>query len=84
MPVISFVKGLILLAQLFPTALKAIQAWKDYHGAELDREKRVRLAADIKNVVRASIDSKSTAGLEDAIKNLGKPTAAAPTPKSPS
>jgi len=63
----------ILLVQVFPSALKAIQAWQDYNGQKLNRERRARLASDIKTVVQAAVTSKDTSGLEDAIKNLGRP-----------
>lgn len=64
---------LVLLVQLFPSALKAVQAWQEYHDAKLNRECRRQLASDVTNAVKAAVRSKDTAGLEDVIKNLGKP-----------
>lgn len=83
MGIIQFV---ILLVQAFPAALKAIQAWEEYHGQKLTRENRARLAGDIKTAVQAAVVSRDTAGLEGVIKNLGKPAAPLPTPdpKNPS
>lgn len=75
----GFIQILILLVQVFPSALKAVKAWKEYHGAELDRERRIKLSADIKDMVHAAIESKDTSGIESAIKNLGKPDSQNPS-----
>ena len=79
---------LILLVQVFPSALKAIGAWQDYHGQQLNRERRKQLASDVKTLVQTAVDTKNTSGLEDAIKSLGKPPAMTPAdtsnPKTPS
>lgn len=83
----SLVQVLILLAQLFPAALKAISAWQQYHGQQLNNARRKQLASDVKNLVQTAVDTKNTAGLEDAIKSLGKPPAFpadAPNSKTPS
>ncbi len=73
---------MMLLISAFPSALKAIKAWQDFHGAQLDRERRIKLAADIKVMVQTAIETKDTSGLEDAIKNLGKPVSVAADPNS--
>jgi len=69
----GFIQIAMLLVQIFPSALKALQAWKEYHEKEIDAAHRKQLAADIKDLVQTAIDTKNTAGIEDAIKNLGKP-----------
>lgn len=75
----------LLLVQLFPSALKAFSAWQVFHSAQLDRERRAQMAKDIQKAVQDAIDNKSTAGLEDAIRNLGKPVSkATEDPKNPS
>lgn len=87
MPV--FVQILLLLLQIFPEALKAIKAWQEYHGQKLTAENRAKLAADVKSAVQTAVANKNTAGLEDMIKNLGKPSAipksdVAPSSQNPS
>lgn len=81
-PIIQF---FILLVQVFPSALKAIQAWQDYHGKQLTNEHRVKLAADIKSAVNVAVTTKDATGLADTIKNLGKPLPKtdAPNPQNP-
>lgn len=69
----GLIQALILLGQLLPSALKIIQMWQDHHKAELSAENRARLAADVKTAVQVAVDTKTTVGLEDVIKNLGKP-----------
>lgn len=75
MTIQGFYQLAVLLAQLFPVALKAFQTWQDFHGQQINREKRKQLAADIKEVVKTAIETRDTSGIEKAIKNLGKPGA---------
>lgn len=80
MPILEFGK---LLFQLLPIAIKGWQLWQEHHQQALTSEHRKKLAADIKTVVDNAIATKSTAGIEDAIKNLGRPqTVPAETPKA--
>lgn len=86
----GFIQALILLGQLLPSALKIIQIWQEHHNAELNAANRARLATDVKTAVQVAVSAKSTLGLEDMIKNLGKPqviptpSANPPSPQSPS
>jgi len=78
----GFLQVVMLLVQIFPSALKALQAWQDYHGKQIDAERRKMLAADIKKMVEGAIESKDTSTLEASIKNLGKPVSVAANPNS--
>lgn len=84
----AIVQMLMLLVQLFPAAMKAIAAWQEYHGQQLTRCHRKRLAGDIKSAVDTAIATKDTSGLENILKNLGKapqtPAADPPNPQNPS
>ena len=68
MPIVQFI---ILLVQIFPSALKAIKTWQDFHGEKLDRSYRRRIVKDIKQAVAENP--------ADLVKNLGKPQAPAST-----
>lgn len=81
------IQMLVLLAQILPDALKLLSAWQDYHGAKLTREHRQRLADDIGSAVDSALKSRDTSGIENLLKNLGKPPTkkvAAPNPQEPS
>lgn len=86
----AVVQIVILLVQVFPSAIKAIQAWQDYHGAKLTRERRQQLAGDIRTAVQSAVDSKDMSGIFNTIKNLGRPqkqepqTTDDPKPQNPS
>ena len=76
---------LLLLVQIFPAALKAAQAWEEYHGQRLNRQRRKQLASDINTAVQTAVATKNTAGLEETIKTLGRPLdAPAQSPQKPS
>jgi hypothetical protein len=63
------VQIVLLLIQLFPSALKAIKAWQDYHGQKLDSEHRQHIVDKIKTMVQFDDER-----CKEIVKNLGKPT----------
>lgn len=81
-PVLIFYKDVFLfLASIFPVALDMIKRWQAFHETQLTKETRKKLAADIKSAAKTVIKTKDTSGLEDLIKNLGKPQSQTASPK---
>jgi chemotaxis regulatin CheY-phosphate phosphatase CheZ len=72
---VEIVNAIKILVAIFPEAMKLFQMWKNYHQQQLHAANAKKLTADIKSAVSSVMENKSagTAGLENLIKDLGKP-----------